>query len=108
MYLWPRYFDDSTTDGEEYASAPDIVPWQTKMWSNMAINKITIIETGADIVFFFFSFFFSSYDLLLNKLANPFFNESMQTSNSQLIPMAAEIQAAGAKTSKSLIMTEAK
>lgn len=108
MYLWPRYFDDNTTEGEEYASAPDIVPWQTKMCNKNAINNITTIEIGADNVFFFFSFFFSSYDLFFIKLANPFFIESMQTSNNQLIPIAAEIQAAGAKTSKSLIITEAK
>jgi hypothetical protein len=31
MYLWPLYLEDKTTEGEEYASAPDITPWQTKV-----------------------------------------------------------------------------
>lgn len=108
MYLWPLYFDDKTTDGEEYASAPDIVPWQTKMCNKNAINKITAIETGADIVDFFFYFFNSYSDFFYVKDFNAFLIASIQTSKSQLIPIAAEMHAAGAKTSKSLIMTEAK
>lgn len=69
---------------------------------------MTAIETGADNVRLFLSFFFSYSDFSCVNSFNAFLTASMQTSNNQLIPMAAEIQAAGAKTSKSLIMTEAK
>lgn len=60
------YLDDKTTEGDEYASAPDITPWQTKVTKKYAIKRISMPPTMPDILFFdFFDCFLSSTDLLL-------------------------------------------
>lgn len=40
MYLWPRYFEESTTEGDEYAYAPAITPWNTNVDIKYAMSRI--------------------------------------------------------------------
>ena len=99
--------DDKTTDGEEYASAPAIVPWNTNVLIKKQIIKIKmkLISRGIFFYFLLLGFYFSFETFFLK---NKSFIGSIQTSNSQLIPMADEIQAAGANTKSRRIITEAK
>ncbi len=75
----------------------------------MTVNKL--VMKGVLFSLFLFYLFF-----IYSELSNSFFfkptkkllTDSKQTSKSQLTPIAALIHAAGAKTSKSRIITEAK
>ena len=110
MYLCPLYFEERTTDGDEYASAPANTPWNMKVLMKQHITAIIPILTYNDNPFLFFLIFpsFPSLGSFLSSPLNAFLIESIEFYKSQLIPIDAEIQAAGAKTNNKRIMTEAK